>query len=339
MYSLIRNALFLLPPEVAHIFALKALNTLSLFASKQIPERNLKTLMGLTFKNPLGFSAGLDQNAEYLNGLELLGPGFIEVGGVTPLAQPGNPKPRLFRIKDKEALINRKGFCNKGLDYLTEHLKKHTYAGIVGVNITKNKSTPNDKAHEDYLKCVESVYPYADYITINVSSPNTPTLRALQFGEHLSYLLKTLTDQREKLKDLHNKHLPFVVKIAPDISNDELIKLIETLITQNIEGVVATNTTVDHSAVMNYPHGNETGGLSGEPLFEKSLATVEKIKSISKDKLTIIGCGGINSPERAKMMLSHGADLIQLYTGLIYQGPTLIRAILGSLSREEHDLL
>ncbi len=332
-YQAIRPLLFRLSPEFAHDVSFKSLpmaQKCGFFNGSELPAVS-KTVFGLTFKNPVGVAAGLDKNADYLDGLLTLGFGFVEVGTVTPKPQPGNPKPRLFRLSASEAIINRMGFNNKGIDYLVERLNQRQVPGLVGVNIGKNKDTPLDLAVEDYLICLEAAYAHCDYITVNLSSPNTPGLRALQTQEYLVELLKQLKNKQQVLNERLGKRKPLLVKIAPDLSGEEVDVIADTLVSQQTDGVIATNTTIDHSAVEDQPFGQEMGGLSGKPLKRKSNQVLSQIFKRTQGKLPIIGVGGITCADDAIEKLNLGADLVQVYSGLIYRGPSLLRDIVHLL--------
>lgn len=332
-YPVLRPFLFSLPTEAAHGFTLQGLNWLakiklaSLFLGSPLPDTP-KTVMGLTFPNCVGLAAGLDKNAEYLDGLATLGFGFIEIGTITPKPQTGNPKPRLFRIKEANALINRMGFNNVGVDKVLENIKKSGHKGILGINISKNAATPIDEAHQDYLACLEKVYPYASYIAVNVSSPNTPQLRRLQFGDALSFLLKTLKETLNRLQAKHRKKVPLILKVSPDLAEAEIEQISDTLLAHQINGLIATNTTVERPFEKSYQHTNEPGGLSGRPLAPLSEKVTALFAKYLKNKIPIIASGGIMTVEDAKKRFDCGASLIQLYTGLIYRGPGLIREII-----------
>jgi dihydroorotate dehydrogenase len=328
MYSLLRQALFLLDPENSHDLSLdilgaaERLKLLNLFTPQKISQP--VELMGLKFENPVGLAAGLDKNGDYFNALGNFGFGFIEIGTVTPKAQPGNPKRRMFRLEEHQAIINRMGFNNKGVNYLVDRVKKRRYQGILGINIGKNKVTPEDKALSDYQIAMEMVYPYADYITVNISSPNTPGLRNLQFGDNLKILLAGLKDTQAQLSQTHNKYKPLLVKIAPDMSEGEIKSIADTFLAHEIDGVIATNTTLDRAQVADSPFANEAGGLSGEPLGDKSTAVISQLRS-HLGELPIIGVGGIMLGSDAAEKIKAGANLVQLYSGFIYQGPSLIK--------------
>ena len=329
MYSLAQKLLFQLSAETAHELALDMIgagNRLGLgsLLSPSIPS-NPKEVMGLTFENPVGLAAGLDKNGDCIDGLGRLGFGFIELGTVTPRPQPGNPKPRMFRLVEKEAIINRMGFNNKGVDYLVENVKKSQYQGVIGISIGKNFDTAVENATDDYLTCLRKVYPHADYIAINVSSPNTAGLRELQFGEHLKHLLDSVKKEQSVLADTLGRQVPVAVKIAPDMTDEEIADIAKILIDHGIEGAIATNTTTDKEAVAGIEHGNEEGGLSGAPLADRSTQVIKILNDALSGTLPIIGVGGINSATTAADKIKAGASLVQLYSGFIYQGPALIR--------------
>ena len=328
MYTLIRRLLFLFPAEFSHNLGLKGLKLIyllglvSLLASRG--KNKTVEAFGLQFSNPVGLAAGLDKNGDYIDALGSLGFGFIEVGTVTPRAQPGNPKPRLFRLNKQGALINRMGFNNKGVAHMVERLKRRRFKGIVGVNIGKNYSTPLEQAHEDYLFCLRELYPFADYIVINLSSPNTPGLRALQFGEGLNSLLSVLKAEQKMLSDKHDKYVPLLLKIAPDISVNECEDIAQALLYYKMDGVIATNTTVSRNGVEESVFSDETGGLSGSPMENISVDTVRNLQHQLRGVIPIIGVGGIHDYASAERKYKAGANLLQLYTGFIYRGPELI---------------
>ncbi|HYE36882.1 quinone-dependent dihydroorotate dehydrogenase [Methylocaldum sp.] len=335
LYELLRPLLFRLDPETAHHLSLAALQGLSRLGSLnplfRSPTAGQRTVMGLTFPNPVGLAAGLDKNGECIDGLAALGFGFIEIGTVTPRPQPGNPKPRLFRLPEAEALINRMGFNNKGVDYLVEQVKKARYRGILGINIGKNRDTPLDRALDDYLIGLRKVYPYASYVTVNISSPNTPGLRDLQAGENLEHLLFGLRQERENLAQTHGRRVPLAVKIAPDLESDQVKHLADALVKNGIDAVIATNTTASREGVEGLTHSEETGGLSGRPLFGKATDVVAHLAQALRGAIPIIACGGIVGAEEARRKFEAGADLIQIYTGFIYRGPTLVKEIVKNL--------
>jgi len=321
--------LFLLDAETAHGITLKSLalfNKLHLLKT-QVSGQPVQ-IMNLNFTNRVGLAAGLDKNGNYIDALAKLGFGFIEVGTVTPRPQPGNPKPRLFRIPQKNALINRMGFNNDGIDTLISNIKRAKYKGVLGINIGKNFDTPNERATDDYLTCLEKAYPYASYIVINISSPNTKNLRELQYGESLKQLLKVLKQNQKILAEQHNRYVPLLVKVAPDLSSDEIKEIATAMLEMQMDGLIATNTSISRDLVSEYAAAKEAGGLSGQPVFEKSLAVVKQFSAILQGKMPIIAVGGIDSREKAQAMLDAGASLLQLYSGLIYEGPTLIQKII-----------
>jgi len=328
MYSILRPLLFSLNPETSHNLSLSLLDKaerLHLLGvlSVNVPE-NPVTIMGIKFPNPVGLAAGLDKNGDYFNALGSLGFGFIEIGTVTPKPQPGNVKPRLFRLPEAQAIINRMGFNNKGVDHLIERVKKRRYQGVLGINIGKNAATPVENALGDYVIGMQKVYAYADYITVNISSPNTQGLRSLQFGDSLKSLLSGLKEEQHRLQQSHGKYVPFAVKIAPDMNFEETSQVAEILLANKIDAVIATNTTLSREGVENLSFGNEAGGLSGQPVQQKSTLMIQNLKSILGDKMPIIGVGGINDAESAAQKMRAGASLVQIYTGFIYKGPAVI---------------
>lgn len=297
-----------------------------------VPITDPVELFGLRFPNRVGLAAGWDKDGECIDQLFGLGFGFVEVGTVTPRPQEGNPKPRLFRIPKAGAVINRMGFNNKGVDNLVTNLKRRSVAGIVGVNIGKNKDTPNERAHEDYVHCLTKVYAYADYVTINISSPNTPGLRDLHAAESLELLLRELARARSKLEQQQQRRVPLLIKLSPDFPHQQLEVFLNIALKHSIDGVIATNTSVSRDGVEGLGHGDEAGGLSGRPIAQRATATVAAIKAISGDRLEIIGVGGIDSEAAAQAKLNAGASLVQLYTGLVYEGPKLIKRIVDSVA-------
>ncbi|AHB70970.1 dihydroorotate dehydrogenase 2 [Cronobacter malonaticus] len=297
---------------------------------QKVPSKPV-TCMGLTFKNPLGLAAGLDKNGECIDALGAMGFGSVEIGTVTPRPQPGNDKPRLFRLVEAEGLINRMGFNNLGVDNLVENVKKAHFDGVLGINIGKNKDTPVEQGKDDYLICMEKVFPYAGYIAINISSPNTPGLRSLQYGEALDDLLVAIKNQQQLLSQKHHKYVPVAVKIAPDLSLEELIQVADSLVRHNIDGVIATNTTLDRSLVQGMKYCDETGGLSGRPLQLKSTEIIRLLSQELQGRLPIIGVGGIDSVIAAREKMAAGASLIQIYSGFIFKGPPLVKEIVTHL--------
>ncbi|BAS36286.1 TPA: quinone-dependent dihydroorotate dehydrogenase [Klebsiella variicola] len=330
-YPFVRKALFQLDPERAHEVTFQQLRRvtgtpLEMLVRQKVPARPV-TCMGLTFKNPLGLAAGLDKNGECIDALGAMGFGSIEIGTVTPRPQPGNDKPRIFRLVDAEGLINRMGFNNLGVDNLVENVKKAHFDGVLGINIGKNKDTPVEHGKDDYLICMEKVYPYAGYIAINISSPNTPGLRTLQYGEALDDLLSGIKNKQLELQQKHQKYVPVAVKIAPDLLPEELIQVADSLVRHNIDGVIATNTTLDRSLVQGMKHCDETGGLSGRPLQLKSTEIIRMLSAELNGRLPIIGVGGIDSVIAAREKMAAGASLVQIYSGFIFKGPPLIKEI------------
>jgi dihydroorotate dehydrogenase len=328
MYSILRPILFSLNPETSHNISLSLLNFvdkthLTGLLTTKFPEDPVN-VMGIRFSNRIGLAAGLDKNGDYFNALGALGFGFVEIGTVTPKPQPGNDKPRLFRLPQAQAIINRMGFNNRGVDHLVEQVKKRRYQGVLGINIGKNATTPVENALDDYLIGLQKVYAHADYVTVNISSPNTQGLRSLQFGDSLKSLLSGLKEEQLKLQLQQGRYVPFAVKIAPDMSVEETSQVAEILLQHNIDAVIATNTTLSREMVEGLPHAKETGGLSGLPVQQKSTETIRNLKFILGDKMPIIGVGGIHDAASAAEKIRAGASLIQIYTGFIYQGPRLI---------------
>lgn len=323
MYTFIRNILFLLPPELAHSLSLKILTCLpkSIFTK---PKKISFNCMGIEFPHKIGLAAGFDKNAKYLNALAKIGFAFIEVGTVTPKPQSGNPKPRLFRLEKSKALINRMGFNNQGVDNLVMNVQKSKYNGILGINIGKNKDTPLDHAVYDYIYCMQRVYKYADYITINISSPNTANLRKLQEIDYLDEFINKICVEHKKLVAHYNDYVPLVLKISPDESLDVLTNISKVALKYKIDGIIATNTS---SARFNLDENyiNEVGGLSGKPILDIANSTLLHIKNIVGDNLILIGSGGVNDAESANKKYDCGASLLQVYTGFIYNGPNLLR--------------
>ena len=325
-YALIRPFLFTLDAERAHELTLGLLAAGgSLGFAPRLPARNNPAqVMGLDFPNRVGLAAGLDKNGTAIDGLDHLGFGFLEVGTVTPRPQPGNPKPRLFRLPAQEAIINRMGFNNAGIDALLQNVARARYRGILGINIGKNFDTPIERAVDDYLICLDKAYPLASYITVNISSPNTKNLRQLQGASELDALLGTLKARQTELADRHGKYVPLALKIAPDLDAGQIVNIADALRRHRIDGVIATNTTLGREGVETSPLATETGGLSGGPLFDKSTELVRSLAQALAGELPIIAAGGITSGKRARAKLDAGAKLVQLYSGLIYRGPTLV---------------
>ncbi|NJD08220.1 MAG: quinone-dependent dihydroorotate dehydrogenase [Methylococcaceae bacterium] len=335
-YQALRPWLFRLDPETAHHLSLAGLSALAGLGPLNPLRRTLqdqpRTVMGIEFPNPVGLAAGLDKNGDCIDGMFALGFGFVEVGTVTPKPQPGNPKPRLFRLVEQQALINRLGFNNQGVDYLVERVKARRNRGVLGINIGKNLTTAVESALDDYRIGLRKAHAHADYVTVNISSPNTPGLRTLQLGEHLAELLGGLTEERARLADEQGRRAPLAVKIAPDLEPEEIGPLAEMLVSHGVDGVIATNTTLSRAGVEDNLLSAQAGGLSGRPLFEKSTAVVASLAETLQGALPIIACGGIFSAEDAKAKLRAGASLVQVYSGFIYRGPVLIEEIVRALS-------
>ncbi len=330
MYSLLRPLLFRLDPETAHHLTLKLLHYLP-EACFSKPKALGVSAFGLEFSHPLGLAAGLDKNAEHLDALSKLGFSFIEVGTTTPRPQEGNPKPRLFRIPRASALLNRMGFNNQGVDALVLNIKASSYEGILGINIGKNKDTPMDKAVDDYLYCLQRVYLQASYVTVNISSPNTPGLRALQAGAYFQVLMSALREEQLHLSDKHQRYVPLVVKISPDETDETLQRMCDVMLAEGVDGIIASNTTCFHQAVKGMVHGGEAGGLSGQPLARQSTHCLKVLKAVVGDDITLIGVGGIDNGVVAVEKLEAGATLLQLYTGLVYQGPGLVSQLVDAI--------
>jgi dihydroorotate dehydrogenase len=329
MYPLLKKILFQLDPELSHHITLKGLNAAHrlrlLTAYQQISQPC--NVMGLTFANPIGLAAGLDKNADYVDALAALGFGFIEIGTITPRPQSGNEKPRLFRLTKEEAIINRMGFNNKGIDYVIKQLEKTRYQGILGINIGKNKETPLEKAIDDYLQGFLSFHSFASYITINISSPNTTGLRELQHQQFLFHLLASLKQAQHKKFLETQKYVPLVVKIAPDLNEKELGIIAETFLSAKIDGVIATNTTIArHQLPAKWTQ--ESGGLSGSPLSQQSTSIIKQLHQLLRNNIPIIASGGVMSKADYQAKKAAGAQLVQVYSGLIYQGPQLINQLL-----------
>lgn len=338
IYQLARPLLFALDPETAHDVSFAQLRWADALGLTRLLRPQLAddpvTIMGLSFRNPVGLSAGLDKNAAHIDALGEIGFGFIELGTVTPRAQAGNAKPRIFRLPEEQALINRLGFNNQGLDQFVTNVtqaQRFTQAGgIIGLNIGKNADTPIERALDDYLIGLRRVVPLLlrrpGYVTVNISSPNTTNLRALQQGDELKQLLKGLRDERQRLADQHGQRVPMAVKIAPDLADEELPALADTLVEHEVDAVIATNTTIERAAISSHPLASQTGGLSGAPLRERSTQVINLLYRHLQRRLPIIGVGGILSGQDAVEKIQAGASLVQLYTGLIYQGPALVTA-------------
>ena len=328
IYSLFKPLLFQLDAENAHDLTLKSLKLAeksgALALLPKPPVCQMRQVMGLTFPNPVGLAAGLDKNGAYIDGLAALGFGFIEVGTVTPRPQPGNPRPRLFRVKEAEAIINRFGFNNLGVDSLLENVKHAKYRGILGINIGKNFDTPNERAVDDYLICLRKVYAHASYVTVNISSPNTKNLRALQEKDALDSLLATLKAEQGKLAQQHGCYVPIALKIAPDLELEQVNEIADLLLEHGFDGVIATNTTLARDAVLGLPNADEAGGLSGAPVRDKSTTVIRQLAAGLQGRIPIIGVGGILNGADAQAKLDAGASLVQVYSGLIYRGTKLV---------------
>jgi dihydroorotate dehydrogenase len=335
LYPLLRPLLFSLDPETAHEVTLKLLNVAHISGVGKLVypviEDKPVNVMGLNFKNPVGLAAGMDKNGDYIAALTALGFGFVEIGTVTPRPQPGNPKPRLFRLPEHQAIINRMGFNNLGIDHLLNQIKHSNYSGILGVNIGKNFDTPIENAVDDYLIGLRKAYTSASYITINISSPNTKNLRQLQQGDEIKALIASLKDEQLKLQQEHGIYVPLAIKIAPDLTDDEITHIARLLLEFEIDGVIATNTTIARDMIADHPLAHEAGGLSGAPVKDKSTHVVRVLAAELQGKIGIIAVGGILSAEDAQEKLQAGASLVQIYSGLIYRGPQLIEDIVKSL--------
>ncbi|MHB8742509.1 MAG: quinone-dependent dihydroorotate dehydrogenase [Sulfuricaulis sp.] len=341
LYRLLRPLLFRLPAEASHHLTLTALRIFyclpgagairRVIFSRQIPELPV-TVMGLRFNNPLGLAAGLDKNAEHIKALADFGFGFLELGTVTPRSQPGNPKPRMFRLTSQAALINRMGFNNVGLDSFIANLARAGKPCPLGVNIGKNRDTPVEKAAEDYLSALQSVYPHVDYIAVNVSSPNTAGLRDLQHEKNLDELLRALKAEQAILADRHGRYVPIGLKIAPDLDDDQIAVIARLVLTHNFDAVIATNTTITRPGLTHEPLATQAGGLSGRPLKKYSTEIIRKLHSFLQGNVPIIGVGGIENADDAWEKLVAGADLIQVYTALIFEGPCLVQSIVQGLA-------
>ncbi len=335
-YKIAQSVMFQMDPERAHNLAIGSLkrtaNTpLTAFYAQSIASKPV-TCIGITFPNPVGLAAGLDKDGEAIDAFHAMGFGHVEVGTVTPRPQPGNDLPRLFRLKPAKGIINRMGFNNKGVDNLVANLKAKKIDILVGVNIGKNKDTPVEEGKNDYLICMEKVYAYAAYIAVNISSPNTPGLRTLQYGDLLDDLLSSLKAKQTELAEKHGKYVPIALKIAPDLTEEEIASIAASLIKNKFDAAIATNTTLSRDGVSGLANANETGGLSGKPLTELSTKVIKQLATELKGAIPIIGVGGINSAQDALAKFDAGATLVQIYSGFIYQGPKLIKDIVASYS-------
>lgn len=340
LYALTRPMLFAMDAENAHNLTLPALRraaALGLTRAFAKPADDPRTVMGIRFANPVGLAAGLDKDGAYIDGLAALGFGSIEIGTVTPRGQAGNPKPRMFRLPQAQAIINRMGFNNGGVDAFVANVQASKFyqdkQGVLGLNIGKNADTPIERAADDYLECLRKVYPYASYVTVNISSPNTKNLRQLQGASELDALLAQLKEAQARLADQNKRYVPLTLKIAPDIDGEQVKEIAGALLRHRIDGVIATNTTLSRTAVEGMQHGLEAGGLSGAPVFELSNRVIRALRSELGDELPIIGVGGIMKGEDAKAKMTAGAALVQLYSGLIYAGPALVRECAVAIAR------
>lgn len=335
LYSIAKPWLFKLNAERAHDFTLKNLKRLErsglLNLYPRPPKCQPRKVMGLEFPNPVGLAAGLDKNGAYIDALSMLGFGFIEIGTITPRAQPGNPKPRMFRIPEAEGIINRFGFNNLGVDVLLRNVAAAKYQGILGINIGKNFDTPNERAVDDYLHCLRKVYAHASYVTVNISSPNTKNLRALQEKDALAELLRTLKAEQQVLADQHGRYVPIALKIAPDLDAAQIADIASLLMEYRFDGVIATNTTLARDLVQGLPHAEETGGLSGAPVRDRSTAVIKALSEHLQGALPIIGVGGILGADDAAAKIAAGASLVQIYSGLVYRGPVLVSEVCHKL--------
>ncbi len=335
LYPLFRSVAFKMNPELAHHLGMVGLKLMHRrdhphLLAGQVPDRPVR-VMGLTFRNPVGLAAGLDKNGDYIDPLGALGFGFLELGTVTPLPQPGNPKPRLFRVIEREAIINRMGFNNKGVDHLVRQVVRARYDGVIGINIGKNAVTPIEQATDDYLKGLRAAYDQADYIAVNISSPNTRNLRTLQEGDSLARLLEALRREQDALSAARGRRVPLALKLAPDLNDDQLADAARLLLEYRFDGVIATNTTLSRDAVQGCKHAGEAGGLSGAPVRQRSTEVVRALHGLLGGKIPVIGVGGIFCGADAKEKLDAGASLVQVYTGFIYRGPGIVGDIVRAL--------
>ncbi len=337
-FDYFRSLLFRFDPERSHGVAMRSIDLLERVGVSSLLCRNVAapvTVMGLEFPNAVGLAAGLDKNGEHIDGLAALGFGAIEVGTVTPRPQPGNPKPRLFRLPGHQAIINRMGFNNRGVDYLIRQVDRSRYNGILGINIGKNFDTPVEQATDDYLYCMRKVYTRASYIAVNVSSPNTPGLRSLQFGDSLNALLGALKREQRKLADFYGRYVPLAVKIAPDMTPEEVDMVAQSLQRYEIDAVIATNTTLSRDGVAGSPHADEAGGLSGGPVRASSTTVINRLSQALAGSVPIIGVGGVFDGLSAVAKLEAGASLVQIYTGFVYRGPPLIAEAAQALAERQ----
>jgi dihydroorotate dehydrogenase len=339
MYDRIRPLLFALDAETAHRWTLYGLGVaqrsgLMRLAAHPPPENLPVHAFGIEFPNPVGLAAGLDKNGEHLDALGALGFGYIEIGTVTPKPQPGNPRPRMFRLPGHEAIINRLGFNNQGVDALLRNVQQANWRGVLGINIGKNAGTPNERALDDYLYCLERVYPLASYITVNISSPNTRGLRELQGADELPRLLGALRERQEQLATQHQVRKPLLLKIAPDLDDAQMDTIARAVLDAGVDGLICTNTTIDRSAIAGESQANEAGGLSGKPLFELSTEVLRGMARRLGGRIPLIGVGGILSGSDAVEKLSAGAALVQIYTGMVYRGPWLLTECVQEIRRQ-----
>ena len=326
-YCLVKPLVFALDPETAHemmLAGLSALQKTGVLPAHRPPSSSPVNVMGLDFPNRVGLAAGLDKNGEIIDALATWDFGFLEIGTVTPRPQPGNPRPRLFRLPEAQGIINRMGFNNQGVDALVANVKVAKYRGILGINIGKNFDTPIEKAADDYLACLDKVYAHASYVTVNISSPNTKNLRQLQGESELDALLAALKARQAELAQKHGRHVPMALKIAPDLDDAQIVNIADALRRHRIDGVIATNTTLAREGVEHLKHGNEAGGLSGAPLFEKSTGMLRRLTLALAGELPVIAAGGIVDGEKAKAKLDAGAALVQVYSGIVFRGPGLV---------------
>jgi dihydroorotate dehydrogenase len=334
LYTLARTALFRLDPERAHDLALKSLAMLGPGAAllgAGADKGEARSVMGLEFPNPVGLAAGLDKNGEYIDALAALGFGFLEIGTVTPRPQPGNPRPRMFRLEEHEAIINRLGFNNHGVEQLLRNVERAAFRGILGINIGKNFDTPIERAADDYLLALDAVYERASYVTVNISSPNTKNLRDLQSSERLDDLLAAVMERRAALAQRHGRVKPLLVKVSPDLDDSQIEAIAGLAIRHAIDGLIATNTTISRDTVAGHRHERQTGGLSGRPLFALSTRVLGKLSKALGGRVPLVGVGGISSGHDARAKFDAGASLVQVYTGFIYHGPALIAQARGAL--------
>jgi len=340
LYELARKALFATDPETAHELTLESLRIGHRLGATRLLcafQRQPVQCMGLEFPNPVGVAPGLDKNGDYFEALGELGFGFVEVGTVTPRPQPGNPKPRVFRLVGAQAMINRLGFNNKGVDHLVRRVRHHRYKGVLGINIGKNFDTPIENAVDDYLQCFDKVYAYADYVTVNISSPNTKSLRDLQGAAELGRLLGAMAQRRTELADRHGRRVPLAVKVAPDLDDAQIPVIAQIIADHGMDAVIATNTTISREGVEGLQFANEAGGLSGAPLKPKADQVLSRFRAALPDHVALIGVGGITCGQDAVDKLDRGAQLVQFYTGMVYRGPELLSECLKAIAGRSHE--